>query len=191
MGVRELALHVLDILQNAAEAGATRVDLRIEEDQPGDRLSITISDNGHGMDAATAAQATSPFFTTRDTRHIGLGLPLFAAAAERADGSLTVQSQPGQGTTIRAGFQYFHPDRQPLGNLAATLLAFLLGRSAPDLHYHHRVDGEAFDFDTADIRAALGAVPLSAPAVRWWLAGFLAEGEAQMAEQRWEIAIGF
>jgi hypothetical protein len=184
-------LHILDILENAAEAGATRVELTIQEDQPGDRLTITVSDNGRGMDAATLAQAIDPFFTTRSTRHVGLGLPLLAAAAERADGNLAVRSQVSQGTTVQAAFRYFHPDRQPLGNLADTLMAFLLGRSAPDLHYHHRVDEEAFDFDTVDIRAALGDVPLANPAVRWWLAGFLAEGEAQMAACRWDIAVGF
>ena len=189
--MRELALHVLDILQNAVEAGATRVELTIEEDQPGDRLTITVVDNGRGMDPAIAAQAANPFFTTRQTRHVGLGLPLLAAAAERAGGNLTVGSQPGAGTTVRATFRYFDPDRQPLGNLPDTLLAFLLSEKAPDLHYHHCVDDAAFDFDTAEIRTALGDVPLSHPAVRWWLAGFLDEGESQMAEARWEIAIGF
>jgi hypothetical protein len=189
--VRELALHVLDILVNAVEAGATRVELTIDEDQRGDRLTITIRDNGRGMDAATLAHITSPFFTTRDTRHVGLGLPLFAAAAERADGQLVVASAPGQGSTVTATFGYFHPDRQPMGDLAGTLLAFLLSQQAPDLHYHHRVDEEAFDFDTVDIRTALGAVPLSNPTVRWWLDGFLQEGEAEMAAARWEIAVGF
>jgi anti-sigma regulatory factor (Ser/Thr protein kinase) len=189
--VRELALHVLDILENAMEAGATRVELTIEEDQPGGWLTITIRDNGRGMDAATLAQVTSPFFTTRNTRHVGLGLPLFAAAAERAGGQLVVESAPGRGTTVLATFGCFHPDRQPLGDLPGTLLAFLLSQQAPDLHYHHRVDEDAFDFDTVDIRTALGDVPLSNPTVRWWLAGFLQEGEAEMAAARWEIAVGF
>jgi hypothetical protein len=189
--VRELALHILDILQNAVEAGATRVDLNIEEDQPGDRLTITVTDNGRGMDPAVAAHATDPFFTTRTTRHVGLGLPLFAAAAELTGGKLTIDSQPGIGTAVQATFGLFHPDRQPLGNLPDTLLAFLLSERAPDLSFHHRIDGEAFTFDTADIRAALDDVPLTYPSVRWWLAGFLAEGEAQMVERRWQVTSGF
>lgn len=189
--MRELALHVLDILQNAAEAGASRVELSIIEDQPGDRLTIRLCDNGRGMEPAALEQATNPFFTTRTSRHVGLGLPLLAAAAERADGRLMVQSEPGRGTTVEATFRYFHPDRQPLGNLPDTLLAFLLGQAAPELHYYHSVDEEAFGFDTKDIRAALGGLPLAHPSVRWWLAGFLAEGEALMAAERWEIAVGF
>lgn len=82
-------------------------------------------------------------------------------------------------------------DRQPLGSLPDTLLAFLLSEKAPDLEYVHRVDDAVFSFDTTDIRSALGDVPLDYPSVRWWLAGFLQEGEAQMAEKRWPMVTGF
>jgi nitrogen-specific signal transduction histidine kinase len=174
--LRELALHVLDALQNAVEAGATRVELTIDENRAADRLTIAVRDNGRGMDPTTIARATDPFFTSRNTRHVGLGLPLFVAAAERAAGWLIIQSEPGAGTTVEATFQLSHPDRQPLGNMADTLLAFLLSDEAPDLHYVHNADGATFEFDSADIRAALGDVPLTHPAVRQWLAEFLAEG---------------
>ena len=184
--MRELALHILDILQNSVEAGATRVELTVVEDRLADVLTITVNDNGRGMAAATVAQVLNPFYTSRQTRHVGLGLPLYAAAAERAGGALTIGSEPGRGTTVQATFQYSHPDRQPLGNLADTLLAFLLSEHAPDLHYRHHVNDTAFDFDTLDIRAALDGVPLAHPAVRWWLAGYLTEGEAQIAEGRQE-----
>lgn len=176
--MRELALHILDILQNASEAGATQVALTIDEDQAADRLTITVRDNGRGMDAATVARALNPFFTSRTTRHVGLGLPLLAAATERAGGQLALQSQPGVGTTVTATFQLRHPDRQPLGDMAATLLAFLLGEKNLDLQYAHRTARDTFDFHTADIRAALGDdVELGNPVVRQWLREFLAEGE--------------
>ncbi len=186
--MRELALHILDILQNAVEAGATRVALVIVEDVPTDRLVITVRDNGRGMDAQTLAQVTQPFFTSRTTRHVGLGLPLFAAAAERADGQLTIRSQPGVGTTVDVTFTLSHPDRQPLGDMTGTLLAFLLSERTPQLDYQHRVVREGassveetdFSFDTADISAALAGLPLTHPAVAQWLAEFLAEGEAEL-----------
>lgn len=191
--MHELALHVLDILQNTVEAGATRVSLTIDEDVPGDRLTITATDDGRGMDAATVARVTDPFYTTRTTRHVGLGLPLYKMAAEQAGGRLRIESQPGVGTTVEATFQLSHPDRQPLGDMAGTLLAFLLSGQAPELRYEHRIrrdepDAVApgagtqapplqFEFDTADIRAELDDVPFTHPAVAQWLAEYLAEGE--------------
>ena len=187
----ELALHVLDILQNTVEAGATRVRLSIVEDGPADLLTITVTDDGCGMDEQTVRQVLNPFYTTRTTRHVGLGLPLFAAAAEGTGGGLKICSQPGRGTTVETMFQLSHPDRQPLGDMAGTLLAFLLSGQAPDLEDEHRVlTGQApagdpgneheFSFDTAGIRAELAGVPLNQPRVAQWLAEFLAEGEAEL-----------
>jgi anti-sigma regulatory factor (Ser/Thr protein kinase) len=184
--MRELALHVLDVLRNTVDAGALHVTLRIEEDIPADRLTITVEDDGRGMDAETAARAADPFFTTRKTRHVGLGLPLLAGAAERAGGALHIRSQPGQGVRVEGTFQLSHPDRQPLGDIATTLLAFLLSDGAPNLGYHHCVrsaphgDWHHFEFDTAVIRAELGDLPVTHPAVVQWLAEFLAEGESEL-----------
>ncbi len=205
----ELALHVLDILQNTVEAGATRVDVRIAEDEPADRLTITVADNGRGMDAQTVERVLNPFYTTRTTRHVGLGLPLYAEAAETAGGGLTVQSEPGQGTTVEATFRLSHPDRQPLGDMSGTLVAFLLSERAPELVYRHRVirnqvsatprsgaetlvsQEREFTFDTAAIRAELDGVPLNEPIVAQWLAGFIAEGEAEIKKPGFSEKLGF
>ncbi len=177
--MRELSLHILDALQNSIEAGATLVHLVIEEDLAADLFVITIQDNGRGMDEATLARVFDPFYTTRKTRHVGLGLPLFKAAAERCDGDLTIVSRVGAGTTLRATFRHSHLDRAPLGDIAGTLLSFILGGGC-DLIYEHRVDGREFRFATAEIKAELGDVPLLHPAVREWLRGFIAEGEAML-----------
>ncbi len=182
----ELALHILDILQNTVEAGATCVDLTILEDEPADRLTIKVTDNGRGMDEQTAERVLDPFYTTRTTRHVGLGLPLYAEAAETAGGGLTVRSKKGEGTTVEATFQLSHPDRQPLGDMAGTLLAFLLAQRAPELAYTHRVvrnalsEAREFTFDTAAVCAELDGVPLSEPVVAQWLAEFIAEGESSL-----------
>lgn len=190
----ELALHVLDILQNTVEAGATQVDLAIVEDELADRLTITVIDNGRGMDEQTARRVFNPFYTTRTTRHVGLGLPLYAAAAETAGGSVALRSRLGEGTIVEATFQLSHPDRQPLGDMVGTLLTFLLARQAPELRYSHRIlpagahttgrPGDSaereFTFDTAAIHAELEGVPLNQPQVARWLAEFLAEGELSL-----------
>ena len=184
--VREIALHILDLLQNAVEAGATRVTLLVEEDQVADLLRIHVGDNGRGVDPASRQRVLDPFFTTRGTRHVGLGLPLLSAATERAGGTLNVESQAGAGTIVEATFRLSHPDRQPLGNLADTLLAILLVSHGPDLNYAHCIRpaeggaGRSFEFDTSDFRAVLGDLPLAHPSVREWLADYLAEGEAAL-----------
>ena len=177
--MRELSLHVLDALQNSVEAGATAIELVIEEDMAADRLSITVLDNGRGMGHAQLDRVFDPFFTTRSTRHVGLGIPLFKAAAERCNGGLTVTSQPREGTVLQATFQHTHIDRAPLGNLTGMLLAIILAGSC-DVRYVHRVDGREFEFHTADIRAELGGIPLTHPAVRKWLQEFIAEGEQEL-----------
>ena len=172
----ELSLHILDALENSLEAGASRIELSIEEDLSNDLLRITVIDNGRGMSQATLERVRDPFFTTRTTRRVGLGIPLFAAAAEHCNGNFTIQSDPGMGTAITAVFQHSHIDRAPLGNMVTTLLSVLLGQEHADLHYSHRVNGREFEFDTEEMRTRLGDVPLSHPLVRRWLRDYLEEG---------------
>jgi Histidine kinase-, DNA gyrase B-, and HSP90-like ATPase len=177
--MRELSLHILDVLQNSLEAGATLVELAIEEDLAADRLVIRVRDNGHGMDDATLAQVVDPFYTSRTTRHVGLGIPLFQAAAERCNGTLSITSQVGLGTTLSAVFQHSHIDRAPLGDMAGTLLSFILG-AVCDLSYRHRVNGRQFTLSTMELRANLGEAPLSHPAVREWLREYIVQGEGSL-----------
>ncbi len=184
--MRELSLHILDAMQNSLEAGATLIELTIEEDLDADRLTITIRDNGRGMSEDHLARIFDPFFTTRTTRHVGLGIPLFKAAAQHCNGDLIVTSALGEGTTLQATFQHSHIDRAPLGSMTSTLLAVILGRAC-DVRYAHRITGrqgaketKAFAFDTASIKAELGNVPLTHPEVRKWLEEFIAEGEREL-----------
>jgi hypothetical protein len=182
--MRELSMHILDVLENSLAAGATRVELIIAEDLSTDRLNITIRDNGRGMSAEQLARVFDPFYTTRRTRHVGLGLPLFQAAARRCAGDVTLESEPGVGTTLCATFQHSHIDRAPLGDITGTLVVFLLGGTC-DLVYRHRVGEREFAFDTAEIRAELGDVPLSHPDVRRWMQEYIAAGEEALS--RWHV----
>jgi hypothetical protein len=184
--MRELALHILDIVENSIDADAHRIDLIIVEDVNHDRLQITVQDDGRGMDAEMVKRVRDPFFTTRSTRHVGLGIPLFAAAAERCDGELSIHSVPGKGSTVSATFRHSHIDRAPLGDMAGTLMCILLRSERLDLRYEHRIlDGaseRSFELDSGQLQRDLGNIPLSQPTVRRWLSEYIAQGERGLKE---------
>ena len=144
------------------------------------------------MDAQTLSHVNDPFFTTRTSRHVGLGLPLFRAAAQRCNGDLVVTSQPGVGTRVVVTFERDHIDRAPMGDIKSTLLCVILaaprgdGRKAAEVHYRHSVrdpqsNCRTFEFDTEQMRQVLGGVPLTHPQVRTWLEDFLNEGFAELS----------
>ncbi|RPI30832.1 MAG: ATP-binding protein, partial [Chloroflexota bacterium] len=111
--MREIALHLLDIAENSVAAGAKNIAISVCEDLTSDRLRASVSDDGKGMDADLVARVTDPFVTSRTTRKVGLGIPLFKAAAEACNGCLDIVSQPGKGTCIEVEFQHSHIDRMP------------------------------------------------------------------------------
>lgn len=170
-------------MENAVEAGATRIEIRIDEDLGADRMVIEVADNGRGMTPEVMQRILDPFFTTRKTRHVGLGLPLFAAAARQCEGDLTIESELGKGTRVKAMFRLGHIDRAPLGDMPSALMAILLSGRPVDVAYVHRVGEAQFAFDSADVRRELGDVPLTHPAVRRWLWETLREGEESLRAQ--------
>jgi len=176
--MEDLAMHILDIAQNAVEAGATRVEVRVEEDEAADLLRIVVADNGRGMDQAAASRALDPFFTTRGTRAVGLGLPLLRHAAEAAGGSLRVASAPGAGTRVEAEFAWAHLDRAPMGDLETTVLVLLASHPDVDLDWTHRRGGGEYSVSTGDLRAALGGASLASPAVIALARAAVRQGEA-------------
>lgn len=181
--MRELSLHVLDIAENAIAAGARHLHISIEESLVQDSLVITIQDDGHGMDEATLARVREPFFTTRATRDVGLGVPLLAEVAERCGGGLEIVSSPGQGTTLVASFRHSHIDRAPLGDMAGTLISIMLRSPDLELIYEHHIDDWEFTFDTRELRDLLGDMPLGDAAVVRWLSKHLTRCEQELKEQ--------
>jgi len=163
--MEDLSLHILDVVENGTAAGATLVEVRITEDPRQDRLEIVIRDNGRGMDPVLAATVTDPFVTTRTTRRVGLGLPLLKMAAEETGGFLAVRSSPGAGTEVTARFQWSHIDRQPLGDVASTVVALILGHPEVDFAVVHDRGGEVRELDTRELKEQLGDVPITTPAV--------------------------
>ena len=182
--MRELALHILDIVQNSVAAGASLITVSVEEDKIEDVLAFSIADDGKGMDQDTVAKVTDPFYTTRTTRKVGLGLPMLKASAHACMGSFTIDSAPGKGTTVAASFQWSHIDRPPLGDMAATMLSILLGDERVDISYSHRVGSQSFAFDSKEMKEALEGLPFQTPEVYQWLKEFLTEGEKDLEKQQ-------
>ena len=174
--MRELSLHILDLAQNSLTAGASRLDIIVEIDHKKDLVAITLSDDGKGMAPDFLKTVTSPFTTTRTTRKVGLGIPMFKENAELTGGTFSIESTVGVGTKMRAGFVLSSIDRPPLGDLAATMISLVV--SNPEFHFHldYLADGQSFSFDTEEIRAVLGPVPLDSPEVVSWMKDYLEEG---------------
>jgi len=119
--MEDISLHILDIAENSIRANARNVDIMITEDKKNDLLTLTIEDDGEGMDNKTKAYVVNPFFTTKKGKNVGLGLAFLSHSAEEAGGDMKVESEPGKGTKITATFKLGHIDRKPFGNLNETV----------------------------------------------------------------------
>ena len=178
--MREIALHILDIAQNSVTAKATKIGIEVHEDVENDVLRVVISDNGCGMDAEFLKKVIDPFTTKRTTRKVGLGIPLFKAAAEMTGGSFDIKSEVGKGTVVTAIFGYSNIDRQPLGDMADTILGLITSYEDIEFNYRHSVGDEVFSLSTVELKNVLGDVPFTAPEVYMWLSGYLREGEEEL-----------
>lgn len=175
--MQELSLNILDIAENSVKAGAALITIDVCYRTAEDKLTVTITDDGCGMDAETVRKVTDPFYTTRTTRRVGMGLPLWKMAAEMTGGSMTVQSEPGIGTTVTAVFCVSHIDRLPLGDLPQTMTTLIGGSPQRDFVLRFAYDDRHFTVDTREVRAVLGEeIPLSEPEVLGFIAGQITEG---------------
>ncbi|MFH1114096.1 MAG: ATP-binding protein [Pseudomonadota bacterium] len=163
--MEDLSLHILDVAENGIRAGAGLIEIGVEEDLQADRLTVTVTDNGCGMDKEFLAGVLDPFTTTRTTRKVGLGLSLFQQSAREAAGDLTVESAPGVGTTVRVFMSHRHIDRRPMGDMAATVITLIEGNPEVDFVYIHRKNGREYTLDTREIRSELEGIPLNNPQV--------------------------
>lgn len=88
---------VLNLLENAIQAGGREVQLKVHLYRRGNSLRLCVSDNGPGIDPATLARLGEPFFTTKTTG-TGLGLAVVKAVARAHQGELQLRSRTGRGT---------------------------------------------------------------------------------------------
>jgi hypothetical protein len=162
--MQDISLHILDIVENSLAAGAGRVVVNITEDRAANRFVLEVRDNGRGMDEEILKCVEDPFCTTK-SRKFGLGIPLLAQSARECGGDISIQSEPGRGTVIRAEFEYDHIDRKPLGDIANTMIVLIASHPDVDFVLRHDRDGDIYELSTEELRKDLDDVPVNAPAV--------------------------
>jgi len=172
----------MDIVENGIAAGADLILVKITEDKGQNLLSITIIDNGKGISQDMLEKVMDPFYTTRTTRRVGLGLSLFCQASKQCDGEFHIQSKEGKGTQVSASFKMDHIDRVPLGNMAASITSLIMGNTGVDFEYIHEKDGRSFHFDTRRIREELDGVPLNHPNVIRYMGRTIRESLGELRE---------
>ncbi|MEF9989545.1 MAG: ATP-binding protein [Christensenellaceae bacterium] len=174
--MKEISLHIMDIAQNSITAEATLIGIAADIQYEQNTISITITDNGRGMSPEMLAGVTSPFVTTRTTRKVGLGIPLFAAGAEGSGGSFEICSELGKGTTLKAIYILNNIDRPPIGDFAGTVHSLIVCNPDIDFVISVSIDGNIETLDTREIRETLGEdVPIDMPDVSSWIRDSLNE----------------
>ena len=176
----ELSLNIMDIAQNSirANAGLVTVDILIDDGR--DMLVIAIGDDGDGMSAEVRQAVTDPFFTTRTTRKVGLGLPYFEMIAKMCDGGFGLMSEPGKGASVTASFRLSHIDRAPLGNMGQTMALLAGANSGVDFVYTLRRGEDSFVFDTREIKELLDGVGIDTPEVVVYMEGYINENSLKI-----------
>jgi len=171
--MKTLSDHILDIIQNSLNAKSTLIEIIVQTEKKSDLCILRIKDNGCGMSAEILKEATNPFFTTRKTRKVGLGLSLLKQNAEMANGKFTIQSEPGKGTTVEAVFQLSHLDRPELGDVWNSLYLSVLGNDSVELVYEHVTDKGRVKVSSTEIRKSIGGISMQQQDIRKAITDFL------------------
>lgn len=175
----EISLNILDIAQNSVRANATYIEILIDIDSSKHLMRVCIDDNGCGMTDEQLQAVTDPFFTSRTTRKVGLGIPFLKQSAECTGGTFSIQSEKGTGTTVSVTYHTDHIDCMPLGDITETILTLVTSYEEIDFLYRYMIDGKGFVLDTREMKKILGDVSLSEPDVRMFIQEFLTENKAE------------
>lgn len=167
--MRDISLHILDIVQNSISAKATLIEVAIEENETDNYYNLTITDNGKGIEADKIALVTDAFHTSRTTRKVGLGLPLLKQNAELTGGTFCIESELGKGTKVMARFVYQSIDRLPSGDLIGSYLLLIHSNPDIDFIFSHITPVGSFALDTREVKEVLEGVPITTPEVRQYL----------------------
>lgn len=171
-------MNILDVAENSVRAGASLIQITVCIRTEEDFLRVTIEDDGCGMDKEQTEKVQDPFFTTRKTRRVGLGIPFFKQAAECTGGSFSICSEKGKGTKTEALFVLSNIDRMPLGDISGIIHTLLLFNETIDFLYCYQFNEKEFTLDTREIREILGDVSFQEPQVSSFLMDYLKENKS-------------
>ncbi len=183
--MKEISLNILDIAKNSTKAKATLTTITINETE--DTLTLIIGDDGCGMDEETVRNVSNPFYTTRTTRKVGMGIPLLKLSAEQTDGSFEIKSKPqdkfpdDHGTVVTAVFNKNHIDFTPLGDVTGSIVTLIQGDPQVDFLFTHTTPKGEVSLDTRELREVLGDVPLDTFEVIMWITENLNEQYAEIS----------
>ena len=169
----------MDVAENSTRAGASLVTICIDVDTAGDTLTCRIVDDGCGMSREQVERVTDPFYTTRTTRKVGLGVPFFKMAALCTGGTFDIQSEVGVGTSVTAVFGLSSIDRMPLGDISTTIQNLIIYHPESDFLYRYTYNGVSFALDTRELKEVLGGIPLDTPDVATYILEYLQEGKIE------------
>lgn len=166
-------MHIMDIVQNSVRAKAANVVLSIVVEEPW--LTIRVKDDGSGMDQVTLEKVRDPFYTSRTTRKVGMGIPLIQQNAEITGGHVQIESEPGLGTVLTAQFGLKHIDRPPMGDIASTAAMMMTGNDGVNLQFEVHCGDEQFAVSTNEVKEVLGEVDIRLPRVTSFLKEMIEE----------------
>lgn len=170
----------MDLVQNSIRAHADFIEISIHTDLIEHTLLVTIKDNGTGMSREQLEHVIDPFYTTRTTRKVGLGIPFFRSAALQTGGNFTISSTPGLGTMITATFVQSNIDCMPLGDIVNTILILITMNETIDFLYTYSNTNKSFFLDTRELRHILGDIPFSTPDVKEFIKSYLMEHQLEV-----------
>ncbi|HKL76382.1 MAG TPA: ATP-binding protein [Halanaerobiales bacterium] len=171
--MKEISLHILDIVQNSIAAKAEQVEIIVAEKIKKNLLKIEIKDDGTGMDKKEQKEVLDPFVTSRTTREVGLGLPFLKRAAENCNGELILDSQKGEGTSLKVIFEYDHIDRAPLGDIIGTIVSLIITNPQLDFIYKHIYNNKEFELNTTEIKKEIGDIKINHPEIVNWINNYI------------------
>lgn len=171
--MREISMSIMDIVQNSIKAKATQIEITIIENIADNIFEFCVKDNGKGIEKDSIEKLKDPFFTSRTTRKVGLGIPFVNQMCQMCGGKLDIESEVGSGTTLKATMEYDNIDRPPLGDIVSTIQAIIISNTDIDFIYKHIYNNKVFELNTKDIKNILDDIPFSNPEVSAWIKDYI------------------